>query len=100
MSRLFKYLSILFTVLMVSCSGDVRVQQASEMGQKDARQFMELYDIPQTNELKLQDFLISVRVKENKLIEAGYEKAALKYIDAFKTTIQEENDSLYTVIFN
>lgn len=94
---------IIISIIILGCnscnnSSSEREKKAYEMGQRDAQEFIKLYNASHKDELILQNFLLTVRDKERKLKTIGSEKGAENYINSFEATIQSVDTALYNEI--
>lgn len=97
---LFAVCVILTLGILAGCSKTARRNdKASELGRNDAMEFIEVANTRNVDPLKVQGMLLEVRWKERKMKEAGFDKAAENYIEAFTTTLSENDESLYREIF-
>lgn len=85
--------------LMFHACSDSRTRKAAEMGERDAHEFAQSASDPGTSQLRNIDFILNVRYKERRLRDAGFDKAADKYISSFQTSLLEADSTLYVEIF-
>ncbi|WP_295727842.1 hypothetical protein [uncultured Muribaculum sp.] len=74
------------------CSSSRERKYVSQRGAKDAVAFVE--KAPSMTVMQMESFLLQVRANEQEYREAGKDKIADAYIEAFETTLAQRDDSL------
>ena len=83
---------------LCSCSGS-RINKAEAKGVTDALALIETVNNPKSSELQKESAILEIRNNERILRLAGENKAADKYFDSFKNTLQNKDITLYKTIF-
>lgn len=96
-----RYVYSIFALWLLSaCSvGESKLaEESSKLGASDARKFIE--SVPSMTTMQMEGALIEIRANEYAYREAGHDKAANAYVDAFEAYLRENSDSLAKIIFN
>lgn len=85
---------------LAACSGGEShlAEESSKLGEADARKFVE--SAPDMTVMQMEGALVQIRANEYAYREAGHDRAADAYVNAFETYLKENSDSLAKLIFN
>lgn len=104
--RIFILTTAVGSATLVSCNKNNdtssftgAISKARDAGRRDALEFDSLYNSRNIKTLQLQEYLVNVRHKETRLREEGFSQAADSYIDAFKSTLAQNDSTLYNELF-